>query len=234
MWSGLTNSWDNRKSVSGAKYACRQLFVALCYAPKNAQKMLSNQLDERDKNSDNVSFFLSFSLNRRIILFANSTIFKMGKNEKNIWHVLFWPRISNLCLLPAHWIGIGLLIADAATASCTAQRNLVISHFFLLHPLYLEVCPVQIFLSHPIVLESICYRTRAKRLINESNTTGRLQKNWTGCTLFSINDLPTPCSIESTHPINASNKDSEIREKENSSPFVMNTALFLHRIIKKR
>ena len=41
--------------------------------------------------------------------------------------------------------------------------------------------PAQIFLSHPVVLESICYRTRAKRLINESNTTGGLRKIWTGC-----------------------------------------------------
>ena len=34
--------------------------------------------------------------------------------------------------------------------------------------------PVQTFLSHPVVLESICYHTRVKRLINESNTTGGL------------------------------------------------------------
>ena len=33
----------------------------------------------------------------------------------------------------------------------------------------------------PAVLESICYRTRANRLINESNTTGGLKKNSTGC-----------------------------------------------------
>ena len=37
-----------------------------------------------------------------------------------------------------------------------------------------------IFLCDPVVLESICYRTRAKRLINESNTTGELRKVWTG------------------------------------------------------
>ena len=30
--------------------------------------------------------------------------------------------------------------------------------------------------THPVVLESICYRTTAKRLINESNTTGYLEK----------------------------------------------------------
>ena len=38
----------------------------------------------------------------------------------------------------------------------------------------------QIFLWNPVVLESICYRTRAKQLINESNTTGGLIKIWTG------------------------------------------------------
>ena len=34
-----------------------------------------------------------------------------------------------------------------------------------------------IFSCASFVLESICYRTTAKRLINESNTTGRLKKN---------------------------------------------------------
>ena len=38
----------------------------------------------------------------------------------------------------------------------------------------------QIFLCDPVVLESICYRTRAKRLINDSKTTGGLRKIWTG------------------------------------------------------
>ena len=47
---------------------------------------------------------------------------------------------------------------------------------FLLSLLVLD----QIFLSHPVVLELNCYRTRAKRLINESNTTGELRKIWTG------------------------------------------------------
>ena len=35
--------------------------------------------------------------------------------------------------------------------------------------------------ANPVVLDSICYRTRAKRLINDSKTTGELRKNWTGC-----------------------------------------------------
>ena len=38
----------------------------------------------------------------------------------------------------------------------------------------------QIFLCDPVVLESICFRTRAKRLRNESKTTGGLRKIWTG------------------------------------------------------
>ena len=37
------------------------------------------------------------------------------------------------------------------------------------------------FLCDPVVLESICYGTRAKRLINESNTTGGQIKNLDGC-----------------------------------------------------
>ena len=38
----------------------------------------------------------------------------------------------------------------------------------------------QIFFCNPVVIESICYRTRAKRRINEGNTTGGLRKIWTG------------------------------------------------------
>ena len=37
-----------------------------------------------------------------------------------------------------------------------------------------------IFFRDPAILESICYRTREKRLINESNTTGGRRKIWTG------------------------------------------------------
>ena len=39
--------------------------------------------------------------------------------------------------------------------------------------------PVRIFFFDPIVIESICYRTSAKQLINKSNTTGWWGKNWT-------------------------------------------------------
>ena len=46
----------------------------------------------------------------------------------------------------------------------------------------------QIFFCDPVVLESICYRTRAKRLINKDNTTGGLRKIWTGndCLLLKL------------------------------------------------
>ena len=37
----------------------------------------------------------------------------------------------------------------------------------------------QIFLCDPVVLEWICYCTRAKRLINNSKMTGKLRKIWT-------------------------------------------------------
>ena len=36
------------------------------------------------------------------------------------------------------------------------------------------------FLCDPVALQSICYRTRAKRLINKGNTTGGLKKIGTG------------------------------------------------------
>ena len=45
----------------------------------------------------------------------------------------------------------------------------------------------QFFFCDPVVLESICHSTRAKRLINEGNTTGGLRKIWTG-----TNDLHQP------------------------------------------
>ena len=38
----------------------------------------------------------------------------------------------------------------------------------------------QFFFCNPVILESICYRTRAKRLINDSKMTGELRKIWTG------------------------------------------------------
>ena len=38
----------------------------------------------------------------------------------------------------------------------------------------------QIFFCDSIILERICYGTRAKRLMIESNTTGRMRKIWTG------------------------------------------------------
>ena len=43
------------------------------------------------------------------------------------------------------------------------------------------VLPIPISICDPVVLvESICYRSRANRLRNESNTTERLRKIWTG------------------------------------------------------
>ena len=38
----------------------------------------------------------------------------------------------------------------------------------------------QFFFCDPVVSELICYRTRAKRLIIDSKTTGELRKIWTG------------------------------------------------------
>ena len=44
-----------------------------------------------------------------------------------------------------------------------------VTHYYLV---FLD----QFFFWDPVVLESICYRTRAKRLINDSKTTGELRK----------------------------------------------------------
>ena len=44
----------------------------------------------------------------------------------------------------------------------------------------------QIFLCDLVVLESICYRTRAKQQINNSKTTGGLRKIWTGSTFTNV------------------------------------------------
>ena len=50
--------------------------------------------------------------------------------------------------------------------------------------LCVSVSPVQNFLCDPIGIQSICYHTRANRLMNESNTTGWLEKYWTGLCVF--------------------------------------------------
>ena len=42
----------------------------------------------------------------------------------------------------------------------------------------------QIFFCNPVVLESICYRKRAKRLKYQSNTTEGLRKIWTGSNIM--------------------------------------------------
>ena len=44
-------------------------------------------------------------------------------------------------------------------------------------------------LCNPIVFESICYLTRANRLVNESNTLDGFLKNWTGMVLKLIRYL---------------------------------------------
>ena len=50
----------------------------------------------------------------------------------------------------------------------------------------------QIFFCNPVVLESICYRTRAKRLKNGSNTTAALRKIWTGVSTYQISGAFSP------------------------------------------
>ena len=62
--------------------------------------------------------------------------------------------------------------------------------------------PVQIFLSHPVVLGSICYRTRAKRLRNESNTIGGMKKIMTGfsCVNLYLGSMPNLSGITLSKP----------------------------------
>ena len=53
------------------------------------------------------------------------------------------------------------------------------------------------FLCHPVVIESIFYRTTVNRLINKRNTTEWLRKIWTGCSIDLIYfvHLKKECSI---------------------------------------
>ena len=53
--------------------------------------------------------------------------------------------------------------------------------------------PVQKFLCNPIVIESICYRTKANQLKSESNTTERLIKIWKGNTY--CQDMVHVCTL---------------------------------------
>ena len=61
----------------------------------------------------------------------------------------------------------------------SAPRRAALDIFFLFAPFHHD-SPSRFFFCDPVVLESICYRTRANRLINESKTTGGLRKIWTG------------------------------------------------------
>ena len=53
----------------------------------------------------------------------------------------------------------------------------------------------QIFFCDPVVIESIWYRTRTNRLINEGNTTGGLKIFWTGPALGCVS-FPICFSLE--------------------------------------
>ena len=49
----------------------------------------------------------------------------------------------------------------------------------------------QFFFCDPVVLESICYRTRVYRFINESNKTAWVRKFWTGSWIAHEKGRPT-------------------------------------------
>ena len=73
--------------------------------------------------------------------------------------------------------------------------------------------PSKFFLSDPVVLVSTCYRTRAKRLINESNTTGGLKKlgrdatGYRGLVLMMVTQQTLGCP-EQSRPWNPPNGGS--------------------------
>ena len=94
------------------------------------------------------------------------------QERKKLWHFLPPPYFSK--------------------TSCIIQPlfkpNLSSASSFPLHSdrrLEATCSSVQIFFLHPVLLEPICYWSRANRQINESHTTGWLKKIWTGWELHS-------------------------------------------------
>ena len=71
----------------------------------------------------------------------------------------------------------GCWAASLSYLACLAQTCSLSNSRAVFCPNFKVLLPVQIILCHPVILESICYRTTAIRLINVSNTTAiRLEK----------------------------------------------------------
>ena len=88
---------------------------------------------------------------------------------------------------------------DSKTPSCICIERHILAWYIMTHTHTLthrgsgienvslqDLFPVKIFFCNPVVLKSICYRTRANQLINESNTTGELQKKSDGRVFFFV------------------------------------------------
>ena len=69
------------------------------------------------------------------------------------------------------WLSLSLSLSLSLEVFVLQFQRILLLLLFLHFQLEL---PVQIFFCKSIAVESICYRTKAKRLINKSNTTGGL------------------------------------------------------------
>ena len=109
------------------------------------------------------------------------------------WDVrpLFW-----LSSLFSEWDLLDYLAAQNCCGYCNNMLLLQRKVQFLTAPFVHLPFPTN-FLCDPVVLESIFYRTRLKRLINDSKTTGGLRKILTGCdnlfAIFSIISIISSC-----------------------------------------
>ena len=101
--------------------------------------------------------------------------------------IFFGPTVVLLSFMD--WLTLVRLQIDSNTTGSQKKIRRATKHLILLfHFIHFGVvlsCAdsvvdfrllVQIFFLDPVVLELICYCTRAKRLINKSNTTGWLKK----------------------------------------------------------
>ena len=92
----------------------------------------------------------------------------------------FWWRLSSII----YRLGVCHSQSTWQVMSLRYRPKIIQDPIYLYSMALLSLKLDQIFFCDPVALESICYRTRAKRLINESNTTGGRKKIWTGRSVF--------------------------------------------------
>ena len=103
-------------------------------------------------------------------------------HRTRVWELWFpfhirKKMVSSYFIIPL--IILGSLIQQHCSSTIYHWSGMTITHAIL----------DQIFFRDPVALESICCRTRAKRLINEGNTTGGLRKIWTGFSMGYIEQV---------------------------------------------